>query len=392
MKGGCGLTSKTKKNPHSYMRKIKILYIITSFKQSGPINQLFYIIKNLDRTVFEPYLLMTSEKGNDATIEQKYRELLKVGTLFISKLHIMLGGYNNIKGTIERIDPAIIHTLGLFPDYLVERIGYKNHILTLRDYCYIGHKDKYGKVLGYIMIKMQEYVMSHCENIITCSKSLSDLYYKKNNTRFPYIRNGVDINSFYRVSKEEKSALRDKMAINSNERVFIYSGQFVDRKNQMELVEALEMVYEPNIKVFLLGDGPEFNNVEAKASADERIVFLGKVHNVHDYLAASDIYVSTSKSEGMPNGVLEAMATGLPVLLSDIDQHEELFSVNSGIGMKYILHNKRDLANKIIDMYNCKVLESMGENAYQTCIDSFTDKCMSMQYQDYYKRIAGVQV
>ena len=158
---------------------IKVLYVITAFKPSGPINQLLYIIKNLDRTMFEPYLIRINNKGNDDSIQKKYEQYVKVEYIEVAKIKVITNSDFLLKARIDEISPDVIHTLGLFPDYYIEKNKYENHILTLRDFCYLGHKDKYGFIVGHIMTKMQEYVMANCKNVVTCSKSLSNMYYNK---------------------------------------------------------------------------------------------------------------------------------------------------------------------------------------------------------------------
>lgn len=103
-------------------------------------------------------------------------------------------------------------------------------------------------------------------------------------------------------------------------------------------------------------------------------------------MSASDIYISSSKSEGLPNGVLEAMACGLPLLLSDIPQHMEIFSINASIGYSYQLGNIKDLSNKIDLILNSNLIE-MGESSYKTLQENLTAEIMSKNYQKLYKQL-----
>ena len=107
-----------------------------------------------------------------------------------------------------------------------------------------------------------------------------------------------------------------------------------------------------------------------------------------EYLKACDAYVSTSKSEGLPNSVMEAMATGLPVVLSDIEQHKEFFEVDDRIGYLYRQGDSADLIEKLRLIRGGKAAEA-GRVAYEVVRENFNAEKMSLQYQEVYKEIAG---
>src|SRR5207302_10423800 len=77
----------------------------------------------------------------------------------------------------------------------------------------------------------------------------------------------------------------------------------------------------------LVGHGPERESLEARVRAlglEGRVRFTGAVDDVADALRATDVFVLPSVAEGMSNSLLEAMATGLPCLASDIGGNQDL--------------------------------------------------------------------
>jgi glycosyltransferase involved in cell wall biosynthesis len=85
-------------------------------------------------------------------------------------------------------------------------------------------------------------------------------------------------------------------------------------------------------KLLLAGNGPERSRLEALAGElklTERVQFLGSIDNVPDLLATAHILVHTSRSEGLSNTILEAMAEGLPVVATDVGGTPEIVSHNS---------------------------------------------------------------
>ena len=170
--------------------------------------------------------------------------------------------------------------------------------------------------------------------------------------------------------------------------VFVYSGQFIERKNQRFLVEVFNEEFNgENVYLMLLGDGPDYQPLKQEFGV-KNIIFCGDVSDVGYYLKACDAYVSTSKSEGMPNGVLEAMATGLPVVLSDIVQHKEIFSVNDGCGFLYEQENKPDLRKKMRKITQTADIKKLADAAFNTAHDNFNALKMSKQYQEIYLKLA----
>lgn len=172
--------------------------------------------------------------------------------------------------------------------------------------------------------------------------------------------------------------------------IWVYTGQFIERKNIPFLLENYVKKFgnDERSYMLMLGGGPELKALSEKYASNLRIDFRGSVSNVNYYLKACDVYVSTSKSEGLPNGVLEAMATGLPVVLSDIEQHKEIFEVDDKIGFLYRQDDGEDFGRKLEQMYHSNVNEA-GREAYTSAHENFSSVKMSKKYQAVYKEIVG---
>ncbi len=157
---------------------------------------------------------------------------------------------------------------------------------------------------------------------------------------------GIDTERFSRAKVEEelvRDAERQKLGINSDDIVLIYAAEFSKRKNQRMLIEAMENLPE-KVKLFLAGRGEQLEECKKialkrgldKANTElhsnrakneifrDRIEFLGHVKNLERYYYISDICVSSSRSEGLPFNVMEAMAMGLPVVATNVKGHQDL--------------------------------------------------------------------
>lgn len=177
------------------------------------------------------------------------------------------------------------------------------------------------------------------------------------------------------------------MGIPTDKLVIVTTGQFIPRKDQRFIIEGvLKTKVKDRFYMILIGDGPCFNELKNIYGPDGRFLFTGNITNVEEYLQASDIYISASKSEGMPNGVLEAMASGLPVVLSDIPQHLEILEINNNYGQKFKLGDINSFI-QVVNSISDKDLKKMSIEARKVAVEYFSAATMSYQYQKLYMKL-----
>ncbi len=380
-----------KKNSGSVDKKINIAFLFTACKKSGPIEQMLSILTYMDREKFNPVLITLYDEPTDGTSQlQRY---LDIGVQHVhvplGKKDILLGNTNALKLKLNEMDINIVHSLGVFPDFALSRMKYPGHVITLRNFVYEDYPVKFGKAMGTVMAKMHLYAMKRTAQTWTCSASLARKYKDELGLDFPYIQNGVNVSRFTKPTPERKSAMRDELNLPMDKIILVYAGQFVARKDQRFLLELFrDEAKLQDYLLLLLGDGADYPALKEQFGGLPNVLMPGSVSNVNEYLQASDVYIASSKSEGLPNGVLEAMAVGLPVILSDIEQHKEVYEANTRIGSLYNLGDKKDCAEKIIAMGQ-ESRVSCGEEAYHCAHEQFSAERMSKQYQDEYIRLVN---
>lgn len=366
--------------------KIRIVYLMTSCKKIGPVQQVLNIIKNLDRSKFEPVLVTIYDEPKDGTsLLSDYLPYVEHHFVPTGKASVLRGKTQKLREKLEQIQPDIIHSMGVFPDYAVCRMKKFRQVITLRNFIYDDYPVKFGFLRGMILAKLHLYTMKRTARTVACSESLSVMYREKLKLDYDFIRNGVDVEKYTRASEEEKIQQRQKLGLPLDAVIFVYSGQMIDRKNQKFLLEVFEKDFrDGKAYLLLLGDGADFQQLKDAYGKLPNVDFRGNVTNVGDYLKASDVYVSTSKSEGMPNGVLEAMSVGLPTVLSDIEQHKEVFRAAADTGFLYEQGRHDDLSAQMKRMMKAD-RKSIGEQAYRAAHDCFSAAAMSRKYQAMYE-------
>jgi glycosyltransferase involved in cell wall biosynthesis len=151
------------------------------------------------------------------------------------------------------------------------------------------------------------------------------------NTPIEVIPNGVDLKRFRAArNREERSSVRASLRMGDNHALITTVGSLIPRKGGDSLLEAWIRLAQRFPEAHLVFVGPVFDEnhpeigefrrridaLVAASGAAERVHFVGFVDNVDEYLRASDVFVFPSWREGLPNVVLEAMASGLPVVMT----------------------------------------------------------------------------
>lgn len=346
------------------------------------------IIKHLDKNEFEAHLVTIYPEDSEGSQLEKYLPYVDHHYAPTGKLAIILGRDKELKDTLDEIKPDVIHSLGVFPDYAVSRMRKWRQVITLRNYVWEDYPAKFGWLQGGILARLHLYAMKHTAKTVACSESLSKIYKERLGLEYGFIRNGVDVEQYTKATTEEKSNIRKELGLPQDAFIYAYTGQMIERKNVGFLLEVFKnWDRKKRPYLLLLGGGVLLDGYKTQYVELDGIDFRGNVENVNHYLKACDAYVSTSMSEGLPNGVLEAMATGLPVVLSDIVQHLEIFEADNGIGAIYHQGDAGELLKKLQEVRDNAV--AMGERAYESAHQSFSAKRMSENYQNLYKEIAA---
>ncbi|KFC24575.1 glycosyltransferase family 4 protein [Chryseobacterium sp. FH1] len=172
--------------------------------------------------------------------------------------------------------------------------------------------------------------------------------------------NGIDLGHFDPAlfSEETKTQLRKDLNIAEDDFVFIFVGRLVRDKGINELISAfqtlqlsnppaLQPTNSPNLKLLLVGPleqdlDPLSQDVLNEIETNPDIVSVGFQKDVRPYFAISNALVFPSYREGFPNVVLQALAMGIPALVSDINGCNEIIQ-NQHNGLIFPSKNKEKL-------------------------------------------------
>jgi glycosyltransferase involved in cell wall biosynthesis len=173
------------------------------------------------------------------------------------------------------------------------------------------------------------------------------------------IPNSVDTERFKPVSSTEREFLMEKLSMSIYDEcvVLLFVGAISKRKGIDDLLNAIDLaIIEQDTLFLLVGPLYDVSNFEKRIiELNEKkekisIVYRDFSESISDYYKISDFLILPSYSEGMPNVVLEAIASDVPVILSDIPIHKQLCI--DPIGTTFELGNFNSLASILEDVSN----------------------------------------
>ncbi|OWK43554.1 glycosyltransferase [Fimbriiglobus ruber] len=146
-------------------------------------------------------------------------------------------------------------------------------------------------------------------------------------SRIEVIENGIEVDRY--GPADDRAALRRKLGLAPERRVIVHVARHHPVKDQATLIRgfALAAPALPDVDLVMVGDGPlreQLTGLADSLGVKARIRFVGIQANVPDWLRAADVFALTSVSEAASLTLLEAMATGLPVVVTDVGGNPEI--------------------------------------------------------------------
>lgn len=292
----------------------RILQVITLGELGGAQTHLLNIVHNL-RSDFDfhvaigkPGYLAESLRKEGVTVHRI--PSLQRDIALISDFK----AYREIVKLIHNIQPDLVCAHSSKAGFLGRRAAFKHGIpavFTAHGWAFTdGVDNKRQKVY----MGLEKMAAKWCNRIICVSeydRQLALKYGVAPDNKLVTIHNGVpEIDYTYNKNNPKNQLV-----------TIIMVARFSEPKDHALLLNAVKDIDVKNIKIQLIGDGPLLPNMKFLAESlniTDRVQFLGSRNDVPKLLSQSDIFVLTSKWEGFPISVLEAMRAGLPVICSDV--------------------------------------------------------------------------
>lgn len=262
-------------------------------------------------------------------------------------------------------------------------------------------KNNSNRSLGFL----RYWLFSKADLVVSISPALTEAYKLSHLPieRLREVPNSVDIKKFMPVNKVEKINLRRRLGYNENQIIILCVGAIIKRKGIDLLVKSFSKFKDKynNAILVLVGPIPIAGNKENTKFYQEyleikKLIFdlhlehfthlTGIKNNIDEYMKISDLFVFLSRKEGLPNVVLEAMATGLPVITYKIPGISE-YVINDRLDGILISEENPDRIAYEMEaiLKDREYYQKISINSRNTVLNRFTDQIVDNQYEKIYK-------
>ena len=370
------------------MRKINVLHFTCPTGFYGAERWILALAKNLDPEKIKCQLAITREsEGQNIELFHKFQ------TLGLSAYQIKMP---------SRFDPTGILKLIRFIKKkkidIIHTHGYKSDILGLIAARVAGIKamatphgfENVRDIKLQFFIWLEHFALRHFDCVAPLSEELqSDMNRNKiDPTKIRLIINGVDLEE---IEVEQKRHITP-IYPDPHEKRIGYVGQIAYRKNMGDLIETFDLLYKrnKNIRLILIGDGQERSEMERMAkslASSSQIDFLGFRDDRLKLMKEMDLFSMTSSLEGIPRGMMEAMAMEIPVAAYNIPGVDKLI-IHERTGLMAEYGHVEDL-KKCWErlLFDGEFSSQIALNGRKHVVENFSAKRMAEEYLNLYQEM-----
>lgn len=327
------------------MAEKNIIHITTSLSIGGLETFLLELLRNSDRKRYKPHVCTMTPNGQLI----KEFEALNIPVTVLPQRHgIDYTMPIRMSSLFRRCNIDLVHTHNVHPwfyGFIASKIARVRHIIHTEHSNVSPEQTK----LFYI----EKYLSLGTDMIIADSSAVSKYLVEEQGIqqkKVVTIYNGID-ESLYQ-NQYDRATMRAKLGIRHDEMVIGTVSRLVPVKNHVGLLRSFAAVkrHFNNVRLLIVGDGELRENLESLVKSlqiTDSVQFLGFRRDVQSLLKAFDVFVLPSFSEGMPISLLEAMASRLPVVVSDVGGNREVIGSDE-CGMLVEPNSNEDLTKALI--------------------------------------------
>lgn len=368
------------------MNRIKLLFILPRTHQGGAETQMLYLLQKINTAKFQIYLGLLYE---DEELKSEFESLKNIKIIQFNKQNKLdISIYFKIAKFVKKNNIDIIHSfMGNHHSYLPSIISRK-----VKSIGGIRSGNAYDlKTLEKFKEITFERIISYLTkyNLISNSYNSKNMYVQEGfaSKKIVVIPNGIDYRKF---ENGNKSRIVNEFKL-KNKIVLSMVGRLTETKNHVSLIKMFKNIEakKNNVVLLIIGTGPmlsELKKLTEELKLSKKVIFTGNRKDIPDLLAATDIFVFPSLTEGWPNAVGEAMAAGLPVVSFDVGDVKKIIkNGHNGFIVDKDINLLMAVTNKLIE--HPELRKQVGKNAKNTIKNEFSLDLMVKRYEQFYTKL-----
>ncbi len=326
----------------------KVMVLIASQNISGPVKGVFQFIENMGRSdiVFRLYNFQVGDKAESRFSDHVQSSEIKVHYL-TQEGHSYISLVRQVIKELKNNNCNLIQTHGFKPTFLAFCVKL---ICNVRWICFM-----HGTTRENVKVAFYNLVDNICQRfadltVVVSENQRQKVWGGRNETRVRVLHNAVDIDNPMPMS-ENPLIVADKLKMPAGAQVVLAVGRLSPEKGMDVLLDAFSHLVQlqGSVHLLLVGDGPERSALEKQVlllKLEGIVHFVGYTATPGDYVKVANVLVLPSRSEGIPNVILEAMAMQLPVVATKVGGVPEI--IDDGInGLIVAPEDPNELAKAI---------------------------------------------
>jgi glycosyltransferase involved in cell wall biosynthesis len=292
-------------------------------------------------------------------------------------------------GDLPDFNYDIVHSTGLRPDTYIflhkKKFPSKTRfITTIHSYIRKDLQNEYNWIVSFMASKFWYRILNAQNLVAVLTADARDYYKKLLKPEITVVNNGKTIIQDNNVPVSDAELLNPLAA---RYKIIGAHAKITRIKGLETVINAL--IQLPEYAFVVVGKGRDLDELielAEKNNVKDRCLFLGFRSNILPYFQYYNVYTMPSYSEGLPMALIEAVASRVPCLCSDINTFRELFDESQILTFK--LGDSSDYAAQIVKLQSSILREQLIRNAESKYLKSYTGEIMGKRYISEYRRIS----